>query len=474
MGELGPCTIRWLDFLAECGQGIWQILPIHPPGPGRSPYQAHSAMAGDPLLIGLEGLLSDGLLERSECAPFPESPAGCIAHGTVLPARERLLCLAAKRFLDSGPDQNFLKFCRTEADWLDDYALFDLLQSLFPGLPWTAWPAPIRNRDHASLATLRDQFLEKIALRQALQYLFHRQWLEMRARAAANGIKIFGDLPLFVAQHSADVWSRRELFDLLPDGTPRVVAGVPPDYFSETGQRWGNPLYRWDRHEETGHGWWLQRLERATALHDALRLDHFRGFVSFWEIPADEPTAVGGRWVQGPGEDFFRKIFAKLGPLPLIAEDLGILGKDVIALRNRLELPGLRILLFALDDFHPTSPYLPENFSENCVAYTGTHDNDTLHGALFENGTASASRRSLLHSILPTAYRGHAQEDGVLAWLADSPARWVLFPLQDVLHLGSSARINRPGTANGNWSWRVSDDQLGSLDRKFLRRLGSG
>jgi 4-alpha-glucanotransferase len=472
MGELGPCSHRWLDFLADRGQGLWQILPMHPPGPGHSPYQARSALAGDPLLVGLEGLLADGLLLREECANFPPTPVDRVDHCTALPLRRELVRRAARRFLDAGGDAEFADFCKAEGHWLEDYALFDLLGELHAEGAWTGWPPPLRDRHPEALAAVREKFAAEIALRRVEQYFFQRQWKEMHRRAAERDIKIFGDMPIFLALHSADVWAERTLFDLLPDGSPRVIAGVPPDYFSATGQRWGNPLYLWQRHGETGYAWWRRRLERATALHDAIRLDHFRGFAAHWEIPESEPTAVHGRWVAGPGEDFFRAVEKDLGPLPLVAEDLGLLDPAVWELRDRLGLPGLRIFLFALDDMHPNSPFLPTNFCENCVAYTGTHDNDTLHGALFEEGEVSSQRRQLLASLLPPAYHRLGRENGTLAWLADSPARWVLFPLQDLLHGGASTRTNRPGTVDGNWAWRASEEQLAGLDRSFLLRLG--
>ncbi|MDR0340337.1 MAG: 4-alpha-glucanotransferase, partial [Puniceicoccales bacterium] len=364
-------------------------------------------------------------------------------------------------------------FCTKERGWLEDYALFSVLSNRFATADWTRWPAHYRDRERSALGKAREEWAAELAVYGVEQYLFQRQWDQIRSCAARRDVSLVGDMPIFVSHGSMDVWSRRELFDLDGTGLPRTVAGVPPDYFSATGQRWGNPLYQWNLHREENYAWWVSRLRRALSLFDFVRVDHFRAFADYWEIPAAEPTAVRGRWTKGPGEEFFRAMEHALGPLPIIAEDLGILSERAIALRDRLDLPGLRILLFALDDYHENSPFLPENFVENCVAYSGTHDNDTVAGALFGDGENATRRRDLLSRILPQRY-GHLHPiDGAMAWLAESRARWLILPVQDILHLGSDARMNTPGTAEGNWNWRLTEKDLESVDRDFLRRLGA-
>jgi 4-alpha-glucanotransferase len=470
---LGPVALRWLDFLAECGQSLWQVLPLNPAGHGHSPYQSSSALACDPLLIGLEGLQQLGLLEKSDFADFPRHSAAHIDHDSIGPPRRALLRKAIERFLAGGGDRDYELFCAREGSWLEDYSLFSVLSERFGSTDWSRWPAAQRDREKLALERAREEWAAELAIRSAEQYFFQKQWEEVHKRASELAISIVGDMPIFVSQGSVDVWTRRELFDLDGAGSPRAVAGVPPDYFSATGQRWGNPLYRWERHREEGYGWWIGRLRRALSLFDAVRVDHFRAFADFWEIPAAEPTAVRGRWVEGPGEEFFVAMENALGPLPIIAEDLGILSERAIALRDRLGLPGLRVFLFALDDCHEDSPFLPENFVENCVAHTGTHDNDTFAGALFGDGEKSLKRVELLTKILPKCYGNLHPIDGALAWLADSRARWLILPVQDVLHLASDARMNIPGTAEGNWTWRLRESELGTVDRDFFRRLGT-
>ncbi|MDR3316607.1 MAG: 4-alpha-glucanotransferase [Puniceicoccales bacterium] len=476
IGELGQTALDWLDFLCDCGQKIWQILPLNPIGYGHSPYQSVASLACEPLLISLEELHRDGLLLGKEL-PTP-SFGNHIAYGAIEKKRMELLKRAAERFLTDGCGADFTEFCWREVGWLEDHALFQVLWKYFQYKPWVDWPEPLRKRDKGALGRMREQFSGELAVQRVLQYFFHRHWEAIRQRARELGIKIVGDLPIFVSSDGADVWAHGELFDLNPDGRPRVVAGVPPDYFSATGQRWGNPLYRWEIHEREDYAWWVTRLRRAMGLHDVLRVDHFRGFADYWEIPAEKPTAVEGRWVRGPGKEFFVAAGRQLGTLPLIAEDLGILSDDAVELRKSLVLPGLRILLFAFDDYCEKSPFLPENFGENCVAYTGTHDNDTVLGTFFDgpNGTEEerqmrAKRRSILEKILPEPYQSLPLGQALLAWLANSEAQWVIFPMQDVLQLDGNARTNVPGKASGNWEWKLDGKSLGSVDRNFLRRL---
>ncbi|MDR0678930.1 MAG: 4-alpha-glucanotransferase [Puniceicoccales bacterium] len=472
-GELGPAALHWLDFLAEGGQGLWQVLPLNPTGHGNSPYQSPSALASDPFLIGLESLKEDGLLEKKDFIGLPGLPGSRIDHSAIRPLRTALLRKAVSRFLAYGIGPDYENFCVKERDWLEDYALFSVLGDRFATADWTRWPTSYRDRKRSALERAQEEWAAELSTYRVEQYLFQRQWDQIRRRAARLDISLVGDMPIFVSHDSVDVWSRRKLFDLDEAGLPRTVAGVPPDYFSATGQRWGNPLYRWEQHREEGYGWWASRFRRALSLFDAVRVDHFRAFADYWEIPAMEPTAVRGRWVEGPGEEFFRTMEHALGPLPIIAEDLGILSERAVALRDRLDLPGLRILLFALDDYHENSPFLPENFVENCIAYTGTHDNDTAAGALLGTEEGATRRRNLLLKILPQRY-GHLHLiDGAMAWLAESRARWLILPIQDILHLGSYARMNIPGTTEGNWTWRLMEKDLELVDRDLLRRLGA-
>ncbi|MDR1435841.1 MAG: 4-alpha-glucanotransferase [Puniceicoccales bacterium] len=470
IGELGPAAMRWLDFMAECGQKIWQLLPINPTGFANSPYQSPSIMGCDTLSIGIEGLLGDGLLENGDIGKLPPNGSR-IDYGSATELRMRLLRLAATRFLESGADGGFETFCAKEDYWLGAHGLFCALRERFGTENWTLWPSGFRSVDGAKSILGEKAIAKKVSTECALQYFFHRQWEAVRRRAASLSISIVGDMPIFASHGSVDVWANRDLFALDETGNPTSVAGVPPDYFSATGQRWGNPLYRWNKHLELGYGWWIKRMASAFEKFDAVRIDHFRAFADYWEIAAEEPTAVNGRWAAGPGKEFFRAAAKKLGPLPIIAEDLGILSNKAIALRDELDIPGLRILLFALDDYRASSPFLPENFPENCVAYSGTHDNDTAKSALFDSGEDSSRRLALLKKIMPPHYSKMHPIDGAIAWMADSKARWMILPMQDILHLGSEARTNRPSTTVGNWSWRLGEKQLESVDRDFLRQI---
>ncbi|MDR2576851.1 MAG: 4-alpha-glucanotransferase [Puniceicoccales bacterium] len=471
IGGLGPAAIRWLEFLCDCGQTIWQILPLNPIDGENSPYQSSSVHGREPLLLSLEALRDIGLLSANELEEVADDGGNRIDYNFLRQRKMPLLERAAKRFLAAGGDAFFGQFCCNEATWLEDHALFQVLSEKFSPASWVDWPEPIRDRDEKTLEQLRLRFADELAVRRVWQYFFHCQWEAVRRRAADLRILIFGDVPIFVSHCSADVWANRELFDLDANGRQLTVAGVPPDYFSKTGQRWGNPLYRWSVHKKTNYRWWAERLQRSLRQCDVLRLDHFRAFADYWEIPASEQFAVNGRWIAGPGEDFFHTIGSQLGPLPLVAEDLGILSDSAIALREKLSLPGLRVLLFAFDAYQPNSPFLPENYVENCVAYTGTHDNDTLYGTFFCDGVASKRRRLLLGEFLPKCYHSLPIHHALMRWIADSAARWMVVPMQDAICLGSSARTNLPGTAAGNWCWRLQEKDLAHADRKFLRSL---
>jgi 4-alpha-glucanotransferase len=449
VGTLGQEARAFVDFLAAAGQRWWQVLPLNPPGPYESPYMASSAFAGNPTLVDLRTLAQDGWLEPGEVA---EHPPGPVDWGAVLPAKRALLQTAAARFLASASTEergSFDAFCDEHRGWLDDYALFSALGQAHQGAPWMEWPAAIRRREPSAIGGARHALRTEIDAARVAQFFFFSQWAALRAYATERGVGILGDMPIFVAQDSADVWANPDLFWLDEVGQPTVIAGVPPDYFSETGQLWGNPLYRWDVMAERGYRFWVERVRSAVGLVDQVRIDHFRGFEAYWEVPAGSETAIGGQWVLGPGRALFERIAEELGELPLLAEDLGLITAEVVALREGLGIPGMKVLQFAFGGA-PTNPYLPHNFERDFVVYTGTHDNDT-----------SAGWFDALDPDARHAVRRYLQSDGSeiawdmirLAWL--SVANTAIAPMQDLLELGSEARINRPGSEDGNWIWRL-------------------
>lgn len=456
IGSLGPECRSFLDFLARAGQSIWQILPLGPTGFGNSPYQAFSAFAGNPLLIDLRPLEAVGLLLQQELSPGEPFSPDHVPYDQVIPYKVQLLRTAFER-LDRAPTNmhRALESFRTEqAAWLPDYALFMALKQRFEGKSWTEWPREIAMRRPEALACWREELSHEIDFRCFLQFLFHEQWRAVRDYAHGRGIGIIGDMPIFVGQESADVWCRHDLFQLDNQGHPVAVAGVPPDYFSETGQLWGNPLYDWERMAEGGYAWWLDRLERTLSMVDVVRLDHFRGFVAYWRVPADETTAINGEWVPGPGHAFFDAVRRRLGTVPIIAEDLGLITKEVEKLRDDLGLPGMKVLQFAYDG-NPSNPHLPHNYPANCVAYTGTHDNDTTAG-WFAKADEDTRRRVWTY----TGCQGDDVVWPLIRTAMTSVARYAVFPLQDALNLGSRARMNWPGKPHGNWAWRFRQESL--------------
>ncbi|WP_127477693.1 4-alpha-glucanotransferase [Sulfurivermis fontis] len=453
-GDLGAEAWHFVDFLAAAGQQVWQILPLGPTHEDLSPYQSLSAHAGNPQLISIEALQAQGWLEAVIPDPRREAKAPLVAHAWQgFQARADATARTdLQQFIDN-------------THWLDDYILFSLIKRLENGRGWTEWPAPLRDRDPAALAALRQQYADELAVLQFEQFVFDQQWQALKRHANGKGIAIFGDMPIFVAHDSADVWAQRECFDLDESGRPTVVAGVPPDYFSATGQRWGNPHYDWEWMESDGFGWWRQRLEGQLRLFDLVRIDHFRGFEAYWEIPAHEETAINGRWMKAPGDALFAALAERFDPLPVVAEDLGTITAEVTALRDKYALPGMRILHFAFEG-GPDNPYLPHNHTENSVVYTGTHDNDTTLG-WWNSGS-----ESLRHSVLE--YLGQPSE--AMPWpliraAYASVARLAIVPLQDVLELGGEHRMNTPGTTVGNWRWRFRWDQVAADRAPRLRRL---
>lgn len=470
IGDLGDNVYLFLDWLAENGQSIWQILPLGPTSYGDSPYQTLSAFAGNPNLIALDKFVDDyAWLDESDLADVPDFPDENVDYGWIIPYHDEKLSLAFAGFKEKGTQaqkQGFKSFVEDNKSWLEDYALFAALKRHYGGRPWVEWDDPDLVRyDKKALAKARKEHADAIEEQNFRQWVFYRQWYWVKYYAAQKGIRIFGDIPIFVAHDSADVWGNQDLFYLEEDGNPTVIAGVPPDYFSPTGQRWGNPLYRWDVMQENKYVWWIERFKAAFSLVDYVRIDHFRGFEAYWEIQASEPTAVNGQWIPGPGQDFFRVIKDALGELPVIAEDLGVVTPGVEALRDGFNLPGMKVLQFAWSD--PTNPYLPHNHVENCVVYTGTHDNDTTIG-WFNNAVDEATlnfmKEYLEREILEINWR-------LIQVAMMSPAHTAIFPMQDILNLGSEARMNTPGKEGGNWSWRFTEDALNHDGKNRLGHL---
>jgi 4-alpha-glucanotransferase len=468
IGDLGPMADRFLDFLAAGRQKLWQVLPLGPTGYGNSPYQTLSAFAGNPLLIAPERLVEDGLLTPAELDDHPRFPEGRVDYGAVIPWKAALLRQAFRRF-SARPHHpvraDFDTFRAEHSDWLEDYALFAALKEAHAGRAWAEWEPALARREPAALAAAREGLAEEIALHAFAQMLFARQWERVHAGAAARGIKLLGDLALFVAYDSADVWAHPELFQLDANGRPTFVAGVPPDYFSPTGQRWGNPLYHWEALRRTDYAWWIARARRAFALYDYVRLDHFRGFHAYWEIPAASATAVEGRWAPGPADALFAALRHALGDVPFIAEDLGLITPGVHALRQRLGFPGMRVLQFAFGS-NAHNPHLPHTYTPDTVVYTGTHDNDTTRG--WFAGLAGRERTYVLRYL--RASEEDVVEEQMRAVLA-SVAALAVIPLQDALELGSEARMNVPSRPDGNWEWRCAAPQLTPAVSKRLAQL---
>jgi len=471
IGDLGPASHEFVAFLAASKQHIWQVLPLCPTGFGNSPYAGSSAFAGNPFLISLEYLSDWGWIDGARIAGLA-GRSGNVDFGDVEARKLALLHEAAGNFLDRGRQDaqlaglwsEFEEFCRAESAWLDDYALYAVLRREFNTGAWTEWPEAVRRRQPQALAQAASTHGRALAREQALQFAFAKQWNALRKSAAGSGIRILGDVAIFVNMDSADVWVHPEIFDLDETLKPARIAGVPPDYFSPTGQRWGNPLYRWEVLAERGFDWWIERIRRACELYDIVRLDHFRGFEAYWSIPAEEETAVNGAWVKAPGLELFRALEAALGPLPLVAEDLGIITPEVDALRLELGMPGMKVIQFGFSD-KSAHMHLPHEYAPGTVAYTGTHDNDTTQGWW---QTASEQERTAVEAYVGPV---HARPVWPLIRVtAASVAQMAVFPLQDLLEMGSEARMNTPAIAAGNWSWRAPE---GCLTVELQSRLAA-
>jgi 4-alpha-glucanotransferase len=449
IGELGPAAYRFADWLHAAGQHIWQVLPLGPTGYGESPYQLYSAFAGNPLLISIEN-----------CPPG-EFPEDTVDFERVIPGKQQLLHDAFERF---APTDEFHAFIAAEVEWLEPYAQFMALKDANHGLAWTEW-------DPQKVATLRG-----VAFHKFLQFEFFRQWNALRAYCAERDIRIMGDVPIYVAHDSADVWSNPEVFQLDAQGRSTAVSGVPPDYFSATGQLWGNPLYRWDRMAESGYRWWIDRMRAAFRMFDIVRMDHFRAYEAYWEVPAGESTAVNGRWVKGPGAELFRALESVLGPLPIVAENLGVITPEVEAIRNEFHFPGMAILQFAFGKDDQAHDFKPHNYPRNLFAYTGTHDNDTVFRWWNSEGGDSTRTHSDVelekaHARADLGTDGSEMNWSLIRALMASVADTVIFPVQDLLGLGSEARMNTPSVLGGNWRWRYREGALTPALAKRLKEM---
>ena len=459
VGDFGPAAYEFVDFMAAAKQRLWQVLPLGPTGYGSSPYSALSAFAGNPVLISLERLVQDGWIgaERIEGLPGHDGPAdfGAAATRKIPPIEE-----AAANFLDRAGDETrarFQSFCQNNISWLPDYAMFNVLRRRFGYRSWIDWPEEYAQRKHDALTSALTEHGRELAIEQAIQFFFDEQWGALRAYCRERDIRILGDVAIFVNYDSADVWTHPELFELDEERRMIRVSGVPPDYFSATGQRWGNPLYRWGELRERGFDWWVARIRRTLVLYDMVRLDHFRGFEAYWSIAAEEETAVNGQWVKAPGHELFQRLKEVFGELPFIAEDLGLITPEVDELREHFGMPGMRILQFGFSD-RGAHLYLPHEYVPNSVAYTGTHDNNTTLGWWKEGATAE--ERAHVQTYLQPI-----EHDGEVVWAmiraaARSVANVCIFPMQDILHLGSEARMNTPAEGSGNWTWRYRRNAL--------------
>jgi 4-alpha-glucanotransferase len=471
VGDLGSSAFSWIDRLHDAGQRWWQALPLGPTGYGNSPYQAMSSFAGNPLLISPDSLISDGLIQASEAQSHFSADA--VDYDSVIPFKQRLLETAWANFNAGEPRDNALRpvydeFCARQAHWLEDYALFRALKEKYRGTYYLEWPEDLVRRSPSALAEASRELASQIDQVRFAQFLLFRQTDQLKEHAHANGVSLIGDLPFFVSPDSSDVWANPELFLLDEQHRPRFVAGVPPDYFSATGQLWGNPVYNWDVVHSTGYRWCIERLRALLAHVDVIRLDHFRGFAAAWHVPVEASTAQSGQWAAGPGASFFHAVQTELGHLPFIAEDLGLITDDVRALRDQFQLPGMRVLQFAFDG-RADNPYLPHNFVQNTVAYTGTHDNATTPQWYEELPDYQRQNFWSYLKRAPGTGADAAPELMRLAW--SSPAALAIAPLQDLLNLGSEARMNVPGRADGNWLWRVREDMLSARAFQGLQDL---
>ncbi len=472
IGDLGPEARRFVDFLAEAKQKFWQILPLNPTdtGSGNSPYRSSCAFAGNTLLISPERLRDEGWIERSDIEPPPDLPANKVDYDAVTGYKKRLFDKAFERFKRKQRGlADYREFCAEHAWWLDDFALYVALRERFEGGACSDWPVQVRDRHEDALRQMKDTCSERIEREKFLQYLFFRQWASLKEYCSQRNVRIMGDMAIYVAYESSDLWTHPEMFKLDGERRPTFVAGVPPDYFSKTGQLWGDPVYAWDVMKQGGYSWWVRRIEHSLKLHDMVRIDHFRGFSAYWEVPAGEKTAMNGKWVAGPGDDFFHALLKKSPHLPLIAEDLGVITPDVRELMRRFGLPGMKVLLFAFNDDLAKNPYVPHNHVKHCVVYTGTHDNNTARG-WFEN-EADPGIKDRLFTYLGRELAAEEVPWEMLRLAMMSVADMAIVPVQDILGLGSQARMNRPSVALGNWEWRLGSTHSLEAIKGSLREM---
>ncbi|MFL6212964.1 MAG: 4-alpha-glucanotransferase [Blastocatellia bacterium] len=481
VGDLGPEAYRFIDYLAAGNQRLWQIMPLGPTGYGDSPYSSFSAFAGNLNLVSPERLVNDGLLSAEDLQDVPEFTGERVDYGKAIDYKKTLLDKAYKNFKRTQ-NHNIIEqlngFRHYAAAWLDDFTLFSALKDRHDGAAWNTWESGLARRNERELAAAGEELREPIEAHEFFQYLFFKQWLELKAYANQKGIKIIGDVPIFVAHNSADVWANPDLFKLNEDGSPRLVAGVPPDYFSKTGQLWGNPIYDWARMQANGFQWWIERMRAMLRTVDIIRIDHFRGFAACWEVPAEHETAEHGEWINAPGRELFVALRNALGDIAVIAEDLGTITPDVHALRDELELPGMRVLQFAFGGTSDNT-HLPHNYVPNTVVYTGTHDNDTVVGWY----NAEAGSGSTLNAEQIERERDYCRKylntDGAqINWnfiraAMASVADICIIQLQDVLGLGSEARMNIPASEQGNWGWRYTEGALTSESSARLKEMAA-
>ena len=470
IGDTGEGARRFVDFLVESGQTLWQVLPLGPTGYGDSPYACFSAFAGNPLLVSPQTLQDEGFLRSEDLAGTPDLPSDRVDYDRVIHFKTALLRKSFERFervASSEQKEAFNRFCWEEASWLDDFALFMSLKTHSGGLAWNAWDRDVATRQPEAIQRWMGVLAEPIQFHKYVQHQFFRQWSDLKRYANERNVGIIGDAPIFVAYDSSDAWANPDLFHFDEEGSPTVVAGVPPDYFSETGQLWGNPIYRWDVMKRRGYDWWIRRLRTLLRTVDWIRLDHFRGFEAYWAVPAGSPTAVKGTWMKGPGADLFDSLRTSLGELPIIAEDLGLITPQVEALRERFGFPGMKVFQFAFGT-NAANPFLPHNFERNYVVYPGTHDNDTVLG-WFE-GLPQDKRDSVLRYL---GTDGSSICWDFVRWAFASVARMAVIQLQDLLCLGSEARMNYPGRLGGNWIWRYTAHMLTDEIGRRLKELSA-
>ncbi|HQU30510.1 MAG: 4-alpha-glucanotransferase [Planctomycetia bacterium] len=469
IGDFGETAYQFVDFLTETRQSLWQILPLNPTSTvyGNSPYSSNSAFAGNKNMISLDLLIRDGILLKSDMKSHSAFPNDIIEYDRVSAFKQDMLCSGYKNIRHTlEKNVEFETFCNENAHWLDDYTLYVTLKDSFHGAAWYDWPEDLRHRKEAAMSEWRNTLNDKILMEKFFQFLFFKQWFSLKKYCNSKNIHIIGDLPIYVTDDSVDVWAEPEIFKLDNSKKPTFVAGVPPDYFSTTGQRWGNPVYNWDILKGSGYSWWLKRIEHNLKLYDIVRLDHFRGFVSYWEIPVNEMTAIHGKWVDAPVKDFFNILYRHFPSLPIIAEDLGTITPDVREIMHMFGIPGMKVLLFAFGDDLPKNPYIPHNYTHQCIVYTGTHDNNTVKGWFKKEANTEDKKR--IHRYLGKEITEDTIHQEMIRLAMMSVANTVIIPMQDVLGLGEESRMNLPSSSKNNWKWRLLPDQITSALRQEL------